>query len=120
MDRQRKLLIFGVAWLSAGLLTWLLYARTVAPQQEKQVKVVVAAHDMALGSLLRASDLKLVNYPQRDVPKGALLSPQGALNKVLLFPVSANEPLLVSKLSASTAVEGIPSTIDPGYRAVSV
>jgi pilus assembly protein CpaB len=42
------------------------------------------------------------------------------VNRVLLVPVNANEPLLLAKLSQSTAVEGIPSTIDPGYRAVSV
>ena len=42
MDRQKKLLIFAAAWLSAGLLTWFLYAKTVAPQQERQVRVVVA------------------------------------------------------------------------------
>src|SRR6266436_4463634 len=43
MDRQKKLLIFGLAWLSAGLLTWFLYTKTVAPQQDKKVQVVVAA-----------------------------------------------------------------------------
>jgi pilus assembly protein CpaB len=34
--------------------------------------------------------------------------------------VSANEPLQSSKLSRPSDSEGIPSTIDPGYRAVSV
>ena len=38
MDRQKKLLIFGAAWVSAALLTWFLYAKAVAPQQEKQVR----------------------------------------------------------------------------------
>ena len=42
MDRQKKLLIFVGAWLSAGLLTWFLYAKTIAPQQEKMIKVAVA------------------------------------------------------------------------------
>jgi pilus assembly protein CpaB len=61
-----------------------------------------------------------VNYSERDIPKGAIFTPQGAANRVLLVPVNANEPVLLAKLSQSTAVEGIPSTIDPGFRAVSV
>ena len=43
-----------------------------------------------------------------------------AMNRVLLVPISNNEPVLASKLSAATTVEGMSSTIDPGFRAVSV
>ena len=39
---------------------------------------------------------------------------------MLLYPVGANEPLTRPKLSAVTAAEGVSSTIEPGYRAVSV
>ena len=70
MDRQKKLLIFAGAWISAALLSWFVYAKAVAPQQEKQVRLVVATHDMPTGTLLRPSDLKLVNYLERNVPKG--------------------------------------------------
>lgn len=120
MDRQKKLLIIAGAWISAGLLSWFLYAKTIAPQQEKQVRVVVAAHDMPLGTLLRPGDLKIVNYPERDIPKGVVFESKDAVNRVALFPMNSNEPLLVSKLSGTTTVEGISSTIEPGYRAVSV
>ena len=120
MDRQKKLLIFGVSLLSAGLLTWFLYANTVAPKSEAQVAVVVAARDVPLGTLLQASDLKLVRYPERNAPKNVVLKTNDALSRVALVAFSANEPVLSSKLSAPTSAEGISSTIDPGYRAVSV
>jgi pilus assembly protein CpaB len=120
MDRQRKLLIFGLAWISAGLLTWFLYAKAVAPQQERRVQVVVASRDMPLGTLLRKSDLRLVSYPEKDVPKGVVFQSSGAENRVLLVPMNSNELVLQSKLSAATSVEGVSSTIDPGFRAVSV
>ena len=120
MDRQKKILIFGGAWVSAMLLTWFLYARTVAPQQERQVRVVVATHDLPLGTLLRASDIRLVNYPAHDVPKGVIVQTKDAANRVALVPLYANEPVLLSKLSAPTSVEGFASIIPPGYRAVSV
>src|SRR5436305_75466 len=120
MDRQKKLLIFTAAWISAALLSWFVYAKTVAPQQEKQVRLVAATHDMPVGTLLRTSDLKLVNYLERNVPKGAAYDPKDTVNRVLLVPISNNEPVLASKVSAATTVEGISSTIDPGFRAVSV
>ena len=120
MDRQKKILIFGGAWVSAMLLTWFLYARTVAPQQERQVKVVVAVHDLPIGTLLRLSDLRLVNYPAHDVPRGVIVQAKDAASRVALVPLYANEPVLVSKLSSPTSLEGFASIIEPGYRAVSV
>ena len=120
MDRQKKLLIFAGAWISAALLSWFVYAKTVAPQQEKQVRLLVATHDMPIGTLLRPSDLKLVNYLERNVPKGAASDPKDATSRVLLAPISNNELVLASKLSGATTVEGMASTIDPGFRAVSV
>ena len=50
MDRQKKLLILGAAWISAGLLSWFLWAKTVAPQQVKTVRVVVASRSIVLPS----------------------------------------------------------------------
>lgn len=120
MDRQKVLMIFGVALLSATLLTWFLWAKTQVPKQEKRIPVIAAVRDLPAGTLLKKSDLKQVRVAERDVPKGALLGEREALSRVLLFPASANEPLTVSKLSAPTTVEGISSTIEPGYRAVSV
>lgn len=122
MDRQRKLLIILAAWISAGLLSWLLYAKKVAPQTETQVRVVVAARDMPLGTKLQdRGDLKTVSYPERAIPKGAVFLEKDAVGHVVLFPMKSNEPLLVSKLSTSKeSPEGISSTIDLGYRAVSV
>lgn len=120
MDRQRVLLIFGAALAAATLLSWFLYANTVAPKTEAQVRVVVAARDMPLGTLLRPTDIKLLAYPESGVPKGAILDKKAALNHALLFPLSTNEPVIASRLSSITGTEGISATIEPGYRAVAV
>ena len=88
MDRQKKLLLFGAAWVSAILLTWFLYANAVAPKEEAKVNVVVATHDMPLGTLLGQKDVKLVRYPQKDVPKGVLFQVKDAWNKALLVPLN--------------------------------
>ena len=120
MDRRTKLLIVGAAWFSALLLVWFLHATLVTPHAEKQVALVVAAHDLPAGTLVRKADFKLVNFPERVVPVGAVLKGSDAENRVVIFPVNNGEPLLGSKLSAPTSVEGVSSMIDPGLRAVSV
>jgi pilus assembly protein CpaB len=120
MDRQKVILLFGAAWISALLLTWFVYAKTVAPKEEKQVGVLVASRDMPLGTLLRPGDVRLVSYPERSVPKGVVFRTADAVSRVLLVPMNTNEPVLTSKLSATTSAEGVSSTIEPGYRAVSV
>jgi pilus assembly protein CpaB len=120
MDRQKKLLLFGAAWVSALLLTWFYYANAVAPKQEKTLRMVVATHDMPMGTLLKKSDLKIVNYPEKDVPKGSVFQVASAENRVLMVPLNTNEPVLQAKLSEPTSVEGVSSTIERGKRAVSV
>jgi pilus assembly protein CpaB len=120
MDRQRILILFGVAWLSAALLTWFVYAKTQVPREEKKVAVMAAAADLPVGTLLKKGDLKAVRMPEHDVPKRAVFHDKEALGRVLLYPMTANEPLTLAKLSNPTSAEGISSTIDAGYRAVSV
>jgi pilus assembly protein CpaB len=120
MDRQKILLLFGAAWLSAGLLTWFLYAKTKAPKALKTVPVVAAAHDMPIGTLLRKADVREVPVLEKDIPKGAIFQTSHVLSRVLLYPVSTNEPLTQTKLSAPNSSAGISSTIEPGYRAVAV
>ena len=53
--------------LFAGLLTWFLYSRTVAPQQDKKVQVVVASRDLPLGTLLRRQDLRMAPHLEREI-----------------------------------------------------
>jgi pilus assembly protein CpaB len=120
MDRQKKLLLFGAAWVSALLLTWLFYAQAAAPRQEKMLRIVVASRDMPVGTQLNKTNLKLANYPEKDVPKGVAFKIADAEGRVAMVPLSTNEPVLQSKISATTSVEGVSSTIPAGYRAMSV
>ena len=120
MDRQRLLILFGAAWLSAALLTWFLYRSTVVPKQELRTKIYASAHDLPIGTRLAKKDLKTVAVLARDVPKGAILYETDAVDRVALYPIASNAPLSALGLSTLRGGEGISSTIDPGYRAVSV
>ena len=120
MDRQRMLLIFGGAWVSAALLTWFLYAQTKAPRIEKTLRCVATVHDMPAGTRIQKTDIRLVNVPERALPRTAVLEEASALDRVLLFPVNANEVLTNSKLTGVSGAEGLAATIDHGKRAISV
>jgi len=120
MDRQRVLLIFGAAWVSAALLTWFLYASTKTPRVEKTIGIQAASRDMVAGTLLRKSDLKIIRVQEKDLPKAAILNQKDALDRPLLFPVSANEPITLTKIASATGIEGLAAIIDVGKRAISV
>jgi pilus assembly protein CpaB len=120
MDRKKVLLIFGGAWLSAAILTWLLWAATKAPKSEKTTQVVAATRDLPAGTRLKRSDIKRIKVIDRDLPKSIITDERFALDHAVLLPVTANEPLTSGKLSSLAGAEGLPAMIEPGKRAISV
>ncbi len=120
MDRQKVLIIFGAAWLSAALLTWIFVSKVRGPKAEVTRKVLAVTRDLPIGTRIKKTDLKQVDIRERDLPKGALLQEKDAIDRALLYPISANEPLTISKLATIGGAEGVPATIDPGMRAISV
>lgn len=120
MDRQRLLMIFGGAWISAALLTWFLYARTTAPKSEKTVKVVAAIRDLAAGEKIDKDKLKMITVAEKDVPRGAVLSPNEVIGRAVIYPVGAGEPVSLSRVSSAGGAEGVAATIPTGFRAMSV
>jgi len=120
MDRNRILTIFGVAWISAALLTWFLWAKTKAPKVEPTTRVVALVKDLPAGSRLRKEDLKVIEMFSRNVPQTALTSPTEALGRALIYPISANEPLTSTRVTSTSGAEGAAAVIQPGKRAMSV
>jgi pilus assembly protein CpaB len=120
VSRQRLLLLFGAAWISAALLSWFLYRNTVLPHQETRTRILATARDLPIGTRITKKDLKTETVLTRDVPKGAVLLERDALDRIALYPIAANTPLSAMSLSSFTGGEGISSTIETGYRAVSV
>lgn len=120
LDRQKVLMIFGGALLCAFLMSWFVYAKAAAPKTEKTVRVVAAARDMPAGTRVREADLKTITVAEKDIPKNAVTDPKLLVDRVLLFPMNANETVVNNKVSSQSGGEGLPSTIDVGKRAVSV
>lgn len=91
---------------------------TATASQES--RVVVASRDLALGSVLTTADVKLVRWPAEAVPPGYATRVEDVVGRGVIQTVSANEPLLASKLADKEAGGGMSITIPEGMRAVSV
>jgi len=120
MDRQRTMILFAAAAVMAGLLSWFLYAKTIAPQKEQRTTVFAAVRDLPIGKLVKKADLKKISVLPRDFPKGAVSIEKDALDRAVLFPISANAPIVNGSLSQLNGADGIPATIEQGYRAAAI
>lgn len=120
MQRQRVLVAFGIAWLTALLLSWYVYKKSTAPQARDSVYAVAAAQDLPIGKRIVQSDVKLVALDRKDVPKGVFLKIADVVDRATSVPVAASELVLSGKLAAKGSGEGLTALIEPGTRAVSV
>lgn len=84
------------------------------------VGVLVAARDMDAGTLIERADVSMVDWPGTALPEGFSTDPSEAIGRGLLTAVSANEPLLASKLALAEAGAGLPILIPEGKRALAV
>ncbi len=120
MQRYRVLVIFGIAWLSALMLSWWVYRRTTAPVTRNVVYAVAAAQDLPLGKRLLAENLKLIALDPKDLPKGSFSRTSDLVDRATSAPIAANEVVLTGKLATRGSGEGLTSLIDRGTRAISV
>ena len=120
----RTLLVLLLSVLVAGIASFVVYQRVQAiPVREIEVRsysVAVAAKALPMGSLLTATDVKLVAWPQASPVAGAFTKVEEVVNRGLLSSVVENEPLTAAKVEVAEAGAGLAPTIPPGMRAVSV
>jgi pilus assembly protein CpaB len=83
-------------------------------------RVVVAARDLPVGTVLAAPDVKVVDWPANALPPGYANDPGAIVGRGLITSVTAHEPLLAAKLASKEEGGGLPIVIPEGMRAVSV
>jgi pilus assembly protein CpaB len=120
----RTLLVLLFSLLVAGAASFVVYQQVQSiPVREIEVRsysVAVAAKPLPMGSLLTATDVKLVPWPQSSPVAGAFTSVEEVVNRGLLAAVVENEPLTAAKVAMAEAGAGLAPTIPAGMRAVSV
>jgi pilus assembly protein CpaB len=108
---------------AAGYLALGYMNKPLAPRSASasaSTHIVVAARDLALGTVLAPGDVKTIAWPSVTVPPGYAASEEQVIGRGLITPVSANEPLMTAKLADKEAGGGLPIVIPEGMRAVSV
>jgi Flp pilus assembly protein CpaB len=123
---RRKLPTSSVLWfcLAGGLalLAFTIVRGQVARAEGAQraigptVAVVVAARDLAAGSVLTAGDLRLDDIPAVFLPPRAVTSLDAAVGFVSLGPVSEGEALAATRLGTSAYA----TSVTPGNVAITV
>jgi len=74
--------------------------------------VVVAARDLAAGTVLGASQVTLRGLPEQEIPDGAARVPAAVLNRTLAAPVRRGEPLTNVRLTGSDLTRAISTNQD--------
>ena len=104
-----------------GLITYrmLLNRPSQGPAPVQTAQIVVAAHDVEAGSVLRDEDLKLVQWPDAT-PDGASANPQDFIGRGVVMAIFSKEPVTDSRLAPKGAGGGLPAMIPPGMRAFAI
>jgi pilus assembly protein CpaB len=114
----------AVATLMAGIASLGVYAAVKSiPVREVEVAhtfVAVAAHNLPTGSRITEKDVKLVAWPARNPVSGAFSEVKPILDRGLVAAVGENEPFTETKLAPLGSGAGLPPSIPPGMRAMSV
>lgn len=113
---------FLVAAALAGGITFLFYQRLnrSPPVHGSTVQVVVAAADLPVGVTLSAKDVRLLDWFSDTLPTGAFTKSDAVLGRPLLYPLSANQPVLERDLGVQGAGIGLAGRIPEGMRATAV
>jgi pilus assembly protein CpaB len=83
-------------------------------------KIVVAAKDISLGSVLSEENLTLVDWPKANRPQGSCESITELKGRVVITKLVAGAPLLAAELAAPGSGAGLVALIPPGMRAMSI
>jgi pilus assembly protein CpaB len=127
--KRRKILISLALAIFSGILAGysaLRYleerpaALVASEPRDEGAPIVIAANDLEVGAVVREEDVRLVRWPSDAVPEGYATSASEVVGRGVITPVRLNEPLLGSKLAELGSGGGLPITIPPGMRAVSV
>jgi pilus assembly protein CpaB len=124
--RARTRALIGLFLAAAGLLTAGFLAASQSRFQQAPAKarptvpVAVAAHDIAMGTVVGDADVHIAQWPEDVAPPNRAASSSEVVGRAALAPIQRNEPLLQHRLSATGSGAGLPVLIAAGYRALSV
>lgn len=120
---KRLIVVFAFALIVAGGASLVLYklvaARMSSPSAQPQKRLVVAVHALEIGTLIRAEEIRLIDWPGA-VPAGAFEAADAVIGRGVISPIYQSEPLVENRLAPRGAGGGLAATIPAGMRAVAL
>ena len=121
MDK-RFIAVLIFAFFVATLASMALYRLAInqpARAARPTAKLVLASHDLELGTVLRENDLVLTDW-FGEKPANALSKTEDLVGRGVISKIYAYEAILDSRLAPKGAGGGLAAMIPPGMRAVAV
>jgi pilus assembly protein CpaB len=120
---RRLLTTLAIAFLIAAICGFMVYrmvgSHIAANHTEQSTRVVAAATDIKLGTILTPANLTTVQITG-PLPQGAITDPKQAIGRGALTAIYQGEPLINARLSAPGSGGGLAPTIPTGMRAIAV
>src|SRR5450755_1308833 len=110
---------FIVAALCSVLVYRLVGMRIASTKPQPSSRLVAAAADIKIGTVLAAADLTTIQI-EGTAPKGAILDAKDAIGRGVTSSLYAGEPILESRLAPKGSGGGLAATIRDGMRAIAV
>lgn len=128
MKKYSTFIALGLAVVCGALAVWLtsqwLQAQAAEGQAVKDAvpmtRIVIAAQDLEIGTLLGADNLTLADWPQTNVPKGAFDNIEAVAGRIAVTRLPAGGPLQAAELAEPGSGAGLVALIPPGRRAMSI
>ncbi len=128
MRGNRVLAVLAVAVVLASVATYMVWRVIDRPVVQLEasdkpsdvVRVVAAAADLPVGTLVTEDKIKMVAVLASSLPPGYFTDKAQVLNRGVIVPMVASETVLDAKLAPEGAGAGLPPVIPEGMRAVSV
>ncbi|MBZ5603574.1 MAG: Flp pilus assembly protein CpaB [Acidobacteriia bacterium] len=120
---KRLLSVLAFAVVISFAATFLLYrmleSKVSSGAASKTSAMVVASHNLAVGTLVTPSDVQVTEWPG-PVPPQAFTNPDDVVGRGVVANIYAGETILADRLAAKGAGAGMAATIPLGMRAVAV
>ncbi len=113
------LLIAFVVAFACSYLVFRLVRNRLGGSDQKVTRVVAAATDIKLGSVIRNVDLTTMDIAGA-LPKGALVNASDAIGRGAISDIYSGEPVLDNRLAPKGSGGGLAATIPDGMRACAV
>jgi pilus assembly protein CpaB len=123
MDTRRLGIALFVALVISIVITsffYLRFSKQQANSKPKTRKVVAAAVALQPGSAIPPESVTEIDWPENLPIEGAISSKEDAVGRVLVYPITANEPIRTRDLAGSGASIGLTAKIPVGMRAAAV